>query len=183
MAKYPVTIDNGFGEELTFVGPIVKDGVECMIVENKVSPNSGPPMHVHHRQHEEITIIEGIMATQIAGEEPKYHKAGDTVLFKAGVMHKFWNAGDTVLIGTGRVWPMYNFEYFLTEIYKAIKTGKNHRPSMMDSAFLLTRYKSEFDMAEIPPFVKKTILPIAYFIGKITGAFKKFANAPESKVF
>src|SRR5688572_27639765 len=103
--KYPVTIDNGFGEELTFVGPMVKDGVEYMIVENVVAPNSGPPMHVHHRQHEEITVTEGIMAAQVMGEEPKYYKAGETVLFEAGVMHKFWNAGDTPMKGTGRVWP------------------------------------------------------------------------------
>ena len=68
MTKYPITIDNGFGEELTFVGPDVKDGIECMIADNLVQPRSGPPMHVHHKQHEEITILDGYMATQIAGE-------------------------------------------------------------------------------------------------------------------
>jgi quercetin dioxygenase-like cupin family protein len=178
MKKYPVTIDNGHGEELTFVGIEIKDGVEYMIVDNIVTPNSGPPMHVHHKQHEELTIVEGVMGTQVLGEAPQYHKAGATLLFEAGVAHKFWNAGDTLLKCTGRVWPVNNLEYFLTEIYKSTKASKNHRPSLMDTAFLLRRYKSEFDMMEIPPFVKKALLPVAYFIGNLTGAFKKFKDAP-----
>lgn len=178
MKQYPVTIDNGLGEKIIFVGLGTKDGVECMIVENEVSPNSGPPMHVHHKQHEELTILEGTMGAQVLGEEPRFYKAGDTVLFKAGVAHKFWNAGETMLKGKGTVWPVYNFEYFLTEIYKSVKANKNHRPSLMDSAFLLHRYRDEFDMYDIPPFVKKVMMPLAYFVGKCTGAFRKFEHAP-----
>jgi quercetin dioxygenase-like cupin family protein len=178
MSNYPVTIDNGAGELLTFVGPVTENGVAYMIVENQVSPRSGPPMHVHHKQHEEITVLEGVMGTQVLGQEPQFYKAGETVLFEAGVAHKFWNAGDTMMKGTGRVWPIHNIEYFLTEIYRSVKAGKGHRPSLMDTAFLLRRYRSEFDMLEIPPFVKRTILPAAYFVGKLTGAFKKFDNAP-----
>lgn len=178
MTKYPITIDNGFGEELTFVGPDVKDGIECMIADNLVQPRSGPPMHVHHKQHEEITILEGYMGTQIAGEEPRYYKAGETVLFEAGIAHKFWNAGEIPLKGTGRIWPIYNFEYFITEIFKSAKASKNHRPAMMDSVFLLRRYRSEFDIMEIPTPVKRIAFPVLHTIGKITGAFKKFKNAP-----
>lgn len=176
--KYPITIDSGTGEQLTFLGLQVENGVEYMLVENLVAPQAGPPMHVHHKQHEEVTILEGVMGAQILGEEPKYYKAGDTVCFEAGVVHKFWNAGDTMLKGKGRVWPALNFEYFLTEIYRSMKLSGTHRPGLMDSAFLLRRYKSEFDMIDIPPFVKKVIMPIAYQIGKMTGAYKKFDNAP-----
>ncbi|RYZ47967.1 MAG: cupin domain-containing protein, partial [Sphingobacteriales bacterium] len=64
MSRYPVKIDNGSGESLTFEGPAEIDGMECMIVSNSVSPGSGPPMHIHYKQHEEITILEGLMGTQ-----------------------------------------------------------------------------------------------------------------------
>jgi quercetin dioxygenase-like cupin family protein len=178
MKNYPVTIDNGHGEVLTFVKPYTENGIEYMQIENSVGPKSGPPMHVHHLQNEEITIVEGVMATQILGEEPQYYIAGETVMFKAGVPHKFWNAGDTVLKGTGRIWPVYNIEYFLTELFKSTKAGNSARPSVLDMAFLLRKYKAEFDVYEIPPFVKKTVLPLMYFIGKCTGAHRKYRNAP-----
>lgn len=179
MKQYPVTIDNGHGEELTFVGRATENAVEYMIVNNTVSPNAGPPMHVHHLQHEQITILEGVMGTQIFGEEPKFYKAGDTILFEAGVPHKFWNAGDTMLKGTGKIWPIHNIEYFLSEIFKSTKASKNKRPAFKDMVFLLRRYRSEFDMVEIPGFVKKTIIPMSYFMGRLTGAFKKFNDAPQ----
>ena len=49
---YPHTIDNGAGEQLTFLR---RDG-DRLEVENFVKPGSGPPMHVHHHQEEGLTI-------------------------------------------------------------------------------------------------------------------------------
>jgi hypothetical protein len=49
---------------------------------------------------------------------------------------------------------------------------------MFDAAFLLTHYKSEFAMLEIPAFVQKFIFPIVLFFGNLTGKNKKFSNAP-----
>lgn len=43
----------------------------------------------------------------------------------------------------------------------------------------MTRYKSEFDMPEIPTFVKKVIFPVTLFFGKLSGKHKKFEKAPE----
>ena len=45
--------------------------------------------------------------------------------------------------------------------------------------FYYDKYKSEFDMLEIPSFVRKTIFPVSLFFGKIRGLHKKFADAPE----
>jgi hypothetical protein len=49
---------------------------------------------------------------------------------------------------------------------------------MFDGAFLLTHYKTEFAMHEIPAFVQKYIFPIVLFVGKLTGKNKKYSNAP-----
>jgi hypothetical protein len=48
-----------------------------------------------------------------------------------------------------------------------------------DGAYLLTRYSAEYDLPEIPPFVKKIIIPITYFIGRLLGKYKHFRDAPE----
>ena len=50
--------------------------------------------------------------------------------------------------------------------------------SMFDAAWLLDRYRSEFDMLVIPTFVKKMVFPVVLFIGRLLGKFKKFEGAP-----
>ncbi len=173
----PHTIESINGERLSFLQTVFKDGVEYLEVENEVQPNAGPPMHVHHRQEECITVVSGKIGYQVLGEEKKYAGPGETVLFKAGVAHKFWNAGNEPLIGRGYISPADNIVYFLSEIYKSANKN-NGRPGLYDSAFLMNRYKSEFGMLEIPAFVQKILFPVALFFGKLLGKDKKFADAP-----
>ena len=54
-------------------------------------------MHVHFKQDESLTVVEGYMGYQTLGEEEKYAQKGETVTFHAGTPHKFWNAGDDIL--------------------------------------------------------------------------------------
>jgi uncharacterized cupin superfamily protein len=178
--SYPHIIDNGHGEVLTFVKFVSNDTGGFIEIENKVQPGAGPPMHVHHLQDESLTIVKGKLAGQIAGQEATFHGPGETVTFKRGVAHRFWNAGDDVLICTGVASPAYNLEFFLTEIFRSIKSTGTSRPSLFDGAYLLTKYKTEFDMVEIPGFVRTVIFPLVFVIGKITGYHRKFENAPEA---
>lgn len=175
--RLPHTITNIAGEKLTFLKIYSKAGKEYMDVENEVQPNAGPPMHVHYKQDECITVVSGKIGYQLLGKEKKYAGPGETVLFKAGVAHKFWNAGNEVLVCKGYITPADNIVYFLSEIYKS--SNKNGgRPGLYDSAFLMKRYKSEFAMLEIPRFVQKLLFPLVLFFGNISGKQKKFANAP-----
>jgi quercetin dioxygenase-like cupin family protein len=173
----PHTIYNISGEKLSFLRIVIKDGVEYLEVENEVQTNAGPPMHVHHRQDECITVVSGKIGYQELGGEKKYAGPGETVLFKAGVAHKFWNAGDEPLIGKGYITPADNSVYFLSQIYKS-SNENGGTPALYDSAFLLNRYKSEFAMLEIPGFVQKVLFPVALFFGNLLGKNRKFADAP-----
>jgi quercetin dioxygenase-like cupin family protein len=175
--QLPHTIETITGERLTFLRIFVKDNVEYLEIENVVQPGAGPPMHVHHRQDESLTVIKGKIGYQELKGEKKYAGEGATVLFKANVAHKFWNAGTDPLICKGFVSPPDNLVYFLTEIYKSVNENSG-RPGLLDSAFLLNRYKSEFSMLEIPAWVQKIIFPVALLIGNLSGKNKKFANAP-----
>jgi quercetin dioxygenase-like cupin family protein len=177
--NYPHTIDNGGGERLTFINHIKDESGDYLEVENIVQPMAGPPMHVHFKQEETITIVKGRLAALVPGKEPQYFVAGATVSFKPGEIHKFWNAGTEPLIGKGFIKPAHNIEYFLTQIYASTKANGGTRPATFDVAYLLNRYKSEFDMVELPSFVKKVILPLTLFFGKLQGKHKKFKDAPE----
>jgi len=177
---YPHTIDSGHGEVLTFLRRVNGPSGDLLEVENRVQPGAGPPMHVHYLQDEVITVVQGRIAAEVAGQEPTYHGSGETVTFKRGVAHRFWNSGNDVLIGKGYITPPDNIEYFLGAIFASIKNSRSGRPSLFDSAFLLTKYKSEFDMVEIPALVKTVVFPIVLMIGRIMGKGKKFRDAPKA---
>ena len=176
--QLPHTIQNGLGETLTFKALVPEPDGDKLIVENYVAPNSGPPMHTHFLQDEALTVVKGRAGYQVQGEEPKYAGEGETIVFKRGTPHRFWNAGEEVLHCTGWVKPANTLVFFLSSVYAAQAKSGSERPEQFDGAYLLTRYAAEYDMAELPPFVKKVILPVTYQVGKLLGKYKHFENAP-----
>lgn len=179
LSDYPHTIDNGAGEELTFVRIGSDERGEYIEARNSVSPGSGPPMHAHHLQEEGLTVEQGTMGWQRQGEEEQVARAGESVTFAPGEVHRFWNAGDDQLICTGFVRPPDNLEYFLTKIYESTRENGGERPRLFDSAYLASRYRSEFGMADIPAPVERIVFPIVVGVGRLLGLHRRFADAPE----
>ncbi len=177
--RYPRTIDNGAGEEITFLRLVGDPGGDSLEVENLIQPGQGPPMHVHFKQAESLTVTKGKIGIQRPGSEPQYFGEGETITFRPGEVHRFWNAGDGPLTCKGWIKPAHNIQYFLTQIYSSTKTNGGKRPGQFDGAWLLNRYRSEFDMTDIPAFVKKFIFPVVLFFGKMAGKHKKFTGSPE----
>ena len=182
LMKYPFplphTIANPFGESLTFDAIVEEDGVKKMIVVNKVKPGAGPPFHVHYKQDERLTVTRGLLGYQIDGQEEKLLKEGETVVIKRGQMHRFWNAGEDVLQCKGWVKPANTLDFFLTGIYNSMNKAGKAEGDPFDSAFLMTRYKTEYDLKDIPSFVKKVIFPITVAVGRLLGKYKHFEDAP-----
>jgi mannose-6-phosphate isomerase-like protein (cupin superfamily) len=174
----PYTIQNNTGEKLTFLRIVVRAGIEYLEAESETQPNAGPPMHVHHQQDESMTVVSGKLGYQKLKGEKMYAGPGETVLFKAGTPHRFWNAGSEVLHCTGYVSPAANLIYFLSHIFES-SSANGGRPGLFDAAFLLTRYKKEFGMLEVPAPVQKILFPMLLLIGNLMGSNRKFADAPE----
>jgi hypothetical protein len=70
MYQYPHTIENKFGEKLVFVDRIKEPDGDKLITEGFVEPNAGPPIHVHWKQEESLTVISGKMGTLIPDRNP-----------------------------------------------------------------------------------------------------------------
>ena len=179
MSNYPRTIDNGGGEELTFLAVGTDEQGEYLKARNAVAPGSGPPMHVHRLQEESLTVERGAMGWQRQGEEEQLAGVGETATFAPGEMHRFWNAGDDELVCTGHVRPPDNLEYFLTQLYASTRANGGKRPRIFDAAFLLSRYRSEFGLADVPAPVQRFVFPVVVAIGRGLGRGKRFAGAPE----
>ncbi|HWI22935.1 MAG TPA: cupin domain-containing protein [Baekduia sp.] len=175
--QYPHTIENG-GERLTFVRRIEDGTGDRLEVENVVKPGFGPPMHVHHRQVESLTVAEGRIGYQRLGEEPQFAGPGESVTFQAGEVHRFWNAGDGELRCKGHIQPADNIEYFLGAMYDSQRESGSMRPGVFDAAFLMRRFRSEFAMTEIPAPVQRFVFPLQVLIGHLLGKYRKYADAP-----
>lgn len=176
--RYPYTIDNGNGELLTFTGLTHgPDGVRAG-ADGVAQPGSGPPMHVHYLQEEAARVVSGRMGHQVLGGEPQFSGPGDVVVWPAGTAHRWWNAGSDELKLTGWCRPPGNIEFFLSTLFKSTKENGGRRPGLFDAAFLMTRYRTEYAMLEILPFVRSTVMPLVYAAGVVLGKYRKFENAP-----
>ena len=176
---YPHTIENGGGERLIFSALRRDERGEYLEGSNVVAPGAGPPMHVHHLQEESLTVEQGTMGYQRPGEAEQVAAPGETVTFPPGDAHRFWNAGDEELVCTGVIRPPLNAEYFLTEIFASTRRNGGKRPGLVDAAYLSHRYRSEFEMLEIPAPVRRLLFPVVAAAGRLLGLQRRFAGAPE----
>ena len=175
----PYTINNNRGEELCFLRMEMEDGEEKLIVENKVAPGAGPVMHTHYKQDESLTVLQGKIGYEIQGQPAQYARVGETVVFKRGVAHRFWNAGEDELVCRGWIKPANSIIFFLTALFNAVKESGTDKPEQFDGAYLIHRYRKEYDLPELPRFVKSVIIPATYGIGQLTGRYRKFRGAPK----
>ncbi len=175
--QLPYTIRNKHGEVLHFNGIRTEGNRTYLDVSNEVQPGCGPVMHVHYKQDESLTVVEGRMGYQVANGPEQFAEPGASVTFKAGQMHRFWNAGATVLKCSGWISPPNTIIYYLENVYRLMDEGGG-QPKGFDAAYLIRKYRSEYDVAAIPAFVKNVIFPVIIFFGKLSGKHKKFADAP-----
>ncbi len=177
--SYPHTITNVEGEKIIFHGVQKEPDGDRVIVENFVTPGNGPVMHTHFLQDESLTVVKGKIGYIMQGQEEQYAGEGETIVFKRGVPHRFWNAGPDILNCKGWIKPANTIVFFLSAIYEAQNKSGKAQPETFDGAYLLTRYGQEYDLPEIPKFVKKAIMPLTYGIGLMLGKYQHFKDAPE----
>lgn len=176
--SYPHRIDNGGGEVITFTRVVTASDSDRLELENCVQPGKGPPMHVHLRQTESLTIVSGAMSVEILGTPPTQHGPGDTVTFAPGFMHRFRNSGTQPLMCHGYAKPADNLEYFLTQLYASTKANGGARPSVFDIAFLSHHFRTEFGFGGAPRVIQAIVFPLARVLGHILNKFARFRDAP-----
>lgn len=177
--KYPHTIENCIGEKIIFQSIEKTNDGEKVFVEGFCKPKAGPAMHTHFKQEESLTVVSGRMGYQIFGQEIKFLSPGETILFNRGMPHKFWAEGSEPLHIKGWIQPAHTVVYFLSAVYAAQNKSGKGEPDPFDAAYLLTKYATEYDMPDIPKFVKKVIFPLTVFIGHLLGKYKHFKDAPD----
>ena len=163
---------------MTFTGVSHGPDGDRAEMDGVAQPGAGPPMHVHYLQEEAARVVSGRIGYQVLGQEPKFAEAGDVVVWPAGTPHKWWNAGTTEARMIGLCKPPGNIEFFLATLFESTKRNGGRRPALFDAAFLMTRYRSEFAMLEVPALVRRVVVPMVFVIGQALGKYRKYADAP-----
>ena len=178
---YPYTIDNGNGEFITFTGRTQGPAGERVGVDGVAQPGAGPPMHVHFLQEEAVQVVRGRVGYQVPAGEPQFAGPGRDSLSpgpqalrtNGGTLVILRSADDRLGASAGN-----NIEFFLSALFASTKENGGKRPGLFHAAFLVTRYRTEFALLELPAFVTGVVMPMVYRLGVVLGKDQKFKDAP-----
>ena len=143
--------------------------------------SSGPPLHAHFREREEIFVKAGTLGAQVRKERIVVQAGGSAVL-PAGVRHRWWNAGDDLLENSGHVVPVVDLDRFLQALFAVLNASPDGRPSIFYLAHVLWRHRGTQRVAVPPPSIQKIVFPILLLIGHVLGKYRgsSWPGSPES---
>ena len=95
---------------------------DMAIFEIFTTGKTGPNLHVHHKQDEHVTILEGDFLFQV-GEEKFKLTVGDTLFMPRGIPHAFVHLGE----GTGRKISIYQPAGHIEDMFRTL--GQLNRPA------------------------------------------------------
>ena len=91
-------------------------GGDVYLVDGRMPPGSGVPLHIHEHEDEIFHVLEGQVVLQLGDQE--YHgKAGDIVYLPRKVQHAIRAEGDTAARVLNYVIPGKNFETFFNAMH------------------------------------------------------------------
>ncbi len=157
-------------------------GQIVLIPDGSLPPGaSGPPLHVHFHEHEEIIVKAGTLGAQV-GPEKITVPAGGTAVVPAGVPHRWSNAGDDLLELSGRVVPAVDLDRYLQAVFAVLNASPDGRPSIFLLAHVLWRHRDTQLMLGPPPAIQRIVVPVVLFIGRILGKYRgsSWPGSPES---
>jgi quercetin dioxygenase-like cupin family protein len=99
-APRPLVIAPGEGERIWFTNAAMtvkasaaSTGGELTLIETTAPAGHGPPLHVHHDEHEAFYVIEGELEVACGGERHAA-PAGSFAFLPRGIAHTFRVVGD-----------------------------------------------------------------------------------------
>lgn len=159
-----------------------EDGQPVLVIEGSLPPrSSGPPLHVHFRQREEVHVIAGTLGARV-GNKTITVTAGGSATFPAGVVHKWWNAGEKLLELSGRAVPAEDLDRFLQALFAVINASPTGRPSIFYIAHVLHRHRHTQSVLLPPTAVQRILFPIVLLMGRMLGKYQgtDWPGSPES---
>jgi quercetin dioxygenase-like cupin family protein len=119
-----------------------------------------PSMHVHPRQEERFTVVEGTMRFRVAGR-PQIVHAGDTVVVAAGTVHHFANPGPReahALVETRPALRMGEMLEAAAAIAQAQHARGDRFPRLAELAAFMDEFGDEVRAPYVPAWLVRAVL-------------------------
>jgi mannose-6-phosphate isomerase-like protein (cupin superfamily) len=147
-------------------------GQTVLAIDGSLPPRtSGPPLHVHFHQREEVNVKAGTLGAQV-GKEKLIVAAGGSGVFPAGVVHKWWNAGDDLLVLSGRAIPAEDLDRYLQALLAVLNASPSGKPSIFYLAHVLWRHRQTQAVVSPPQSIQRIVFPLIVFVGRILGKYR-----------
>ncbi|MEM9777445.1 MAG: cupin domain-containing protein [Chloroflexota bacterium] len=165
MNQMQVNVDDEFingvtGERYVFKATAASTGGAYVAFENFAPAGLvGPPSHLHPKQTETFTMLEGQLTLTMEGKTVTLG-AGESVTVPVGVAHTFDNSqGDAVLFQV-RLEPALDSEQLFAGIIKIAKDSGRTTPSLRQLARLIYDQESRFQIVDVPAWVQNGLLAL-----------------------
>jgi quercetin dioxygenase-like cupin family protein len=120
------------------------------LVENRVSPNNGPPPHIHSREDESFFVLEGELEFQV-GDEKLTARPGAFIQGPRGIAHSFKNNTQLPARVLVFVTPA-GFENFVKEFARPVASFDSPAiPASKEEADKLMAAAPKYGIQILPP--------------------------------
>jgi quercetin dioxygenase-like cupin family protein len=160
------------GQTLRFLQTAADTGGALLEMESTWAPGGvEPPEHLHPRQAERFTVLEGTVRVRMDGTLRDL-KPGDTLEVPANVPHGMWNPGDGPAAVRWEVRPALATERMFEALFGLAARGDvNARgvPGLLDMSVLLRRHRGEFRLTRPAPVVQGVVFGALAPVGRLLG--------------
>lgn len=133
--------------------------------------SSRPPAHLHPRQEERFTILEGGMRAVVGGVQRDL-AVGDSLTLPAGTLHAMWNPGPGSARVSWQVRPALRTQQFFATVFALAARGQVHAdgvPGLLDLALLMPYFRPEIQAHRPPAWVQRAVFGVLAPLARLAG--------------
>lgn len=172
MARSGEVIENPVtGERMTFVKTASDTNGTLLELRLQLQPNAhNASSHVHPRQVERITVVEGELHLALGGEPERTLSAGETVTIGSGVPHYWQNRTGRLVETRIEYEPALNTEEFFETFFALGRSGRTDAAGV-PGLLRISLSAPHFDiyLAKLPVWLQKAAFallgPLALVLG------------------
>ncbi len=168
----PLVLDNRHTGERLELRRVTEAGETRLELHGSLPPRrEGPPLHVHHREHEEGRVVAGTLSAVCDGT-PLRIQAGGSVRFPAGSAHRWWNADDTELVFEGTCRPLVDLDRYLWAVFEVVNSGTAQRPPLFYMAHVNWRHRHTQAVLIGPRGLQTVLFVVIVALGTVLGRYR-----------
>jgi mannose-6-phosphate isomerase-like protein (cupin superfamily) len=175
MARYTAIESRAIGERMVFLRTAEETNGELLDMEVRYNPAlrwDDVPYHLHPRQDEQFTVLDGMLTVEIAGVRRVY-VAGEQFSVPRGTEHAMRNLGTLPVRVRWEVRPALNTQQFFETTFGLADEGTLYHP--LQFALLAREYADVFRLTRLPASTR-ALLPLLALMARLRGYRARYSR-------